>query len=121
MKLEWLISPRLTYKAVGEIAVIGGSAGVGLETVKAGLAAGYRVRAFSRHAGQINIDSESLKKMDGDALDSSSVKCAVAGVDAVILCLGVPMNLQLLTGPVTLFSTATAIVLDAMAQAGVDR
>lgn len=104
-----------------EFVVIGGSHGIGLETVKAGLAAGHRVRAFARHPERIGIDSESLQTMQGDALDAASVTRAVADMDAVVLCVGVPMNLQLFTGPITLFSTATRNVLDAMAREGVGR
>ena len=104
-----------------EIAVIGASAGIGLATVKAGLAAGYRVRAFARQAQGVQLDSPLLTKIDGDARDASSLLPAVTGVDAVILSLGVPMNLQLLTGPITLFSAATRVVLDTMTQANVNR
>ena len=109
------------YKPSRCIVVIGGSAGIGLETVKAGLAAGHRVRAFARCTERMQIHSESLEKLDGDALDPASVERAVADMDAVFLCLGVPMNLQLVTGPISLFSAATRIVLDAMAHRGTNR
>jgi putative NADH-flavin reductase len=101
--------------------VIGGSRGIGLETVKAALAAGHRVRAFARGAASIPIEAQELEKVAGDALDPASVASAVAGVDAVIQTLGAPRSAQSILVATTLFSRATRILIDAMRAAGVKR
>jgi putative NADH-flavin reductase len=101
--------------------VIGASRGVGLETVKAALAAGHRVRAFARRASSILIDAPELEKIAGDALDAASIARAVAGVDAVIQSLGAPRTAQSVLVATTLFSRATRILIDAMRAGGVRR
>jgi putative NADH-flavin reductase len=101
--------------------VIGASRGIGLETVKAALAAGYRVRAFARSAAAIPMEAPQLEKIAGDALDPASVAQAVAGVDAVIQSLGAPRTAQSVLAATTLFSRATRILIDAMRAGGVKR
>jgi putative NADH-flavin reductase len=101
--------------------VIGASQGIGLETVKAALAAGHRVRAFARSAASIPIDTPELEKIDGDALDPTAVAKAVAGTHAVVQSLGAPRTAQSLIVATTLFSRATRILIDAMRGAGVRR
>ena len=61
------------------ILVIGASRGIGLETVKAALAAGHDVRAFARSAQGIPVTHAKLTKISGDALDSDNVAAAVQG------------------------------------------
>lgn len=94
--------------------VMGASAGLGLEVVKQGLAAGYQVRAFARSAQSMELKHDQLESFSGDALDATAVQAALQNVDAVIQTLGVPFNLQLFTGPITLFSQATQTLLAAM-------
>lgn len=105
---------------MAEIVVVGASRGIGLETVKAALAAGHRVRAFARSAGAIPITDERLVKIAGDALDRTSVEAAIRGADGVIQTLGVSVGKELLTGT-RLFSTATRVLIDAMDGAGIKR
>ena len=57
----------------------------------------------------------------GDALDPATVQDALDGVDVVVQALGVPLSLDLLTKPVTLFSEATRVLLPAMKAAGVGK
>jgi putative NADH-flavin reductase len=45
----------------------------------------------------------------------------MAGVDAVIVTLGVRLGLEMLIGPVKLFSEATRVIVPAMERAGVHR
>lgn len=106
---------------MSHLLVIGASSGIGLEAVKLALAAGHQVRAFARSADRIHISHENLERFRGDALDPGSVRKALAGVDVVVQALGVPLNLRMVTGPVTLFSEATAVLLPAMHAAGVSR
>lgn len=101
--------------------VIGASRGVGLETVKAALAAGHRVRAFARGAGSIPVEAPELEKIAGDALQPADVAPAVAGVDAVIQSLGAPRTAQSILVATTLFSRATRILIDAMRAGAVKR
>lgn len=94
------------------ILIIGASKGIGLETAKQALAAGYQVRALARTASSIDIDSPKLQKVTGDARQTRDVEMALAGVDVVISTLGVGFGE--LFRPVRLFSEATKILISSM-------
>ncbi|WP_342108613.1 NAD(P)-dependent oxidoreductase [Methylobacterium sp. SI9] len=104
---------------MAHVLVIGASQGIGLETVRAALAAGHRVRAFARSADRIALSAPNLERYPGDALSRHDVEAALDGVDVVVQALGVPM--RDLLGPVRLFSDATGILIPAMEAAGVRR
>ena len=103
------------------VLVIGASRGIGLETVKALLAAGHSVRALARSASAIPIDDPRLEKIDGDALDKATVEKALNGVDAVVQSLGVAFSAEALFKGTTLFSRATRVLVDTMRARGVKR
>ncbi|WP_371038217.1 MULTISPECIES: NAD(P)-dependent oxidoreductase [unclassified Rhodosalinus] len=103
------------------ILVIGASRGIGLEVTRQALERGFTVRAMARSADKIALDSERLEPVPGDATDPADLRPALEGVDAVILALGVPKNLDFITKPVALFSTATQALLPLMSAAGVRR
>lgn len=105
---------------MAKILIIGASKGIGLETVKAGLAAGHDVRAFARTASSIWINNPKLAKIDGSALSRDETDAALKGVDAVIQSLGVN-DLQSLIFGTKLFSSATRVLVDAMTAAGIKR
>lgn len=106
---------------MAHVLVIGGSSGIGLETVKRALERGHRVRAFARSASGIDIEDEKLEKFDGDALEQESVEAALDGVDAVVQVLGVKLKPGTVFGGTDLFSESTRILLPAMTSKGVDR
>ncbi len=99
--------------------IIGASGGIGLETVRTALAAGHKVRAFSRSAGEIDIHDRYLEKRPGDALNATDIDAALEEVDVVVQVLGV--GARDLFGPVSLFSDATRILVAAMEKRSVKR
>jgi putative NADH-flavin reductase len=104
-----------------KVLIIGASRGIGLETVKAALRGGHKVRALARSAASIPIENAHLEKLSGNALNSDAIKDALAGVDVVIQTLGVDISLRAIVQPTTLFSTSTRILVDAMKAAGMNR
>jgi putative NADH-flavin reductase len=106
---------------MAHVLIIGGSSGIGLETVKLALKRGHSVRAFARSASGIDLDDDKLEKFDGDALDASSIEAALEDVDAVVVSLGIKLNPGTVLGGTDLFSKATEILIPAMKKQGVDR
>ncbi|MEM9357285.1 MAG: SDR family NAD(P)-dependent oxidoreductase [Pseudomonadota bacterium] len=106
---------------MAHILVVGGSRGIGEAVCRTAAAAGHHVRAMSR-SGQLRhgLDHE-CEAIKGDALDAADVRRALVDVDVVVQALGVPPSLDLLTKPVTLFSTATRILLPEMKASGVGK
>jgi putative NADH-flavin reductase len=101
------------------VLIIGASKGIGLETTRQALEAGYQVRALARSATAIGLTNPNLEKQRGDALKRKDIEPALVGVDVVIQTLGV--GLSELFRPVTLFSDATRVLLAAMKAQGVRR
>ena len=101
------------------ILIIGASKGIGLETTCQALEAGFNVRALARSATSINLSDAKLEKMPGDALNQKNVEAALAGVDMVIVTLGI--GLGDLFKPVHLFSQATRVLIAAMKDKRVNR
>jgi uncharacterized protein YbjT (DUF2867 family) len=102
--------------------VIGASRGIGLAVVRQALRRGFAVRAFARSAAKMaSLSSGALEMYTGNALDPNDIAAALTGVDAVILTLGVGTGVELLFGPVRLFSAATRIIVPAMQSAGIAR
>ncbi|WP_343611939.1 NAD(P)-binding oxidoreductase [Novosphingobium sp.] len=99
------------------ILVMGASRGIGMATAKAALDRGHKVRAFSRSTS--TIDHPMFSGMTGNALSPADVERALEGIDAVVQALGV--GLGDLFRPVTLFSQASAILIDAMQRLGPQR
>ena len=101
--------------------IIGASSGIGLATTKLALQRDHSVIAFSRSADSIPLQHDKLRKVVGDARKSDDVRRAISGADVVVQALGVPANARMLTGPIDLFSSATATLLPLMKEAGIRR
>ena len=108
-------------RSTTKILVIGASRGIGLETVRTALRAGYSVRALARSAAGVPIADVGLDKLSGDALDRDTIRNALQDVDAVIQTLGVDFSPRLIFEGTSLFSESTRILVDAMKAAGVKR
>jgi uncharacterized protein YbjT (DUF2867 family) len=106
---------------MAKVLIIGASRGIGLETVKAALRAGHRVRALARSAASLPIQDANLDPVSGDALDRDTIRDALQDVDVVIQTLGVNFAPKLIFDGTTLFSDSTRILVDAMKIAGVKR
>ena len=106
---------------MAKVLIIGASRGIGLETVRAALRAGHRVRALARSAASMPIQDANLDKVSGDALDRDTIRDALQDVDVVIQTLGVNFAPKLIFEGTTLFSDSTRILVDAMKVAGVKR
>ncbi len=100
---------------------MGGSRGIGLETVKALLKDDHEVVLFSRGAKSLQLNDTKLVKVSGDATSKNDVQAEIEGADAVVQALGVPINIKLITGPINLFSSATQNLISAMEIKGVRR
>jgi putative NADH-flavin reductase len=101
------------------VLIVGASKGVGLETTRQALDAGYDVRALARSANSIGLSNPELEKVRGNALNTKNVETALIGVDVVMQTLGV--GLGDLFRPVHLFSDATRVLIAAMRAQGVKR
>jgi uncharacterized protein YbjT (DUF2867 family) len=117
---EWA-GPFGSIDAVATVLIIGASRGIGLETVKAALQAGHSVRALARSARRIPVDHPRLEKMAGDALEMTTVKSALTGVDVVTQSLGISGGPEIILEPTRFFSTATRVLVTAMEEAQVKR
>ena len=88
------------------IIVVGATGKTGMHTWRKALQQGHQVTAFGR----------SVDRLSGDVLDSSDVTEAVAGHDAVIVCIG-STNLK----DTTTLSSGTKNIVDAMVQHEIER
>jgi uncharacterized protein YbjT (DUF2867 family) len=103
-----------------KILVIGASHGTGALCVRAALAKGHSVTAFSRTPSKLDLTHPALRKVAGDFHDASSVRNAVAGQDAVIICAS-PNSLGAIKEIPDYFSRGTKYCIDAMKEHGVKR
>lgn len=99
------------------ILVIGGTSGIGRETVRLGLERDHLMTAMSRNPERVTLTSENLQIIKGDILDPGSVDGAVKDQDAVVISIGAGPTRK----PVSLFSAGTRNVLASMSKFNVNR
>ena len=101
------------------VLIIGASKGIGLETTRQAIEAGYHVRGLARSAAAMALSDPNLEKICGDAMKSQDVEAALIGVDVAIQTLGIALGDMF--RPVHLFSDATRALITAMKSHGVKR
>jgi putative NADH-flavin reductase len=99
------------------ILVIGGTSGVGLETVKLALNRGHQLTAMARHPERLTLVHDRLAIVQGDVLDAASVVTAMTGHDVVVFTISIGPTRK----PVTVFSRGASNILEAMQKLGVPR
>jgi uncharacterized protein YbjT (DUF2867 family) len=104
---------------MAKILVIGASQGIGLAVCNTAARDGHTVRSMSRRGTAAAGHDKLIEPFAGDALKPDDVRQALEGIDVVVQALGVAPSLDLILRPVTLFSSATRILLPAMRTAGV--
>jgi len=102
------------------VLVLGATSGIGRHCVDVALARGLTVRAFARGAADLP-SLPGLEAFPGDATLSEDLRRALADIDAVIYTLGIRERMAMLWEPEELFSTSTALLLEEMQQAEVNR
>ena len=95
-----------------KIAVLGASAGIGLQCVRLALQKGHEVVALSRRVVPLP-DHAQLIRVQGSATDARAVRIAVEGAEAVLVKLGVKSPL-----PTTVFSDSSRILLQVLKEIG---
>ncbi len=103
-----------------KILVLGASQGTGALCVRTALAAGHTVTAFARTPAKLDLTHERLTKVAGDFHNEASVRAAVPGHDAVIICVS-STSLKGFKEKPDYFSSGTKFCIDAMKAAGVPR
>src|SRR5215470_3043247 len=96
------------------ILVLGAAGGVGRLIVGQALARGHKVTAFVRDPGKADLRKATVVR--GDVLDIQALSNALPSQEAVVYAIGVKS-----TGPTTLFSQSTQLLLTAMEQQQVKR
>jgi putative NADH-flavin reductase len=112
-------APKLDFQAPSSlnILIIGGTNGIGLQTVKLALDRGHTVTAVARRPERMTLSHERLKTIEGNILSPASLKSTMAGSDAVVIAIGISPTRE----PVSVFSEGTANTLNAMQKNGLQR
>jgi putative NADH-flavin reductase len=95
-----------------KIAVLGASAGIGLQCVQLALQKGHEVVALSRRVVPIP-DQAKLIRVHGSATDASAVRTAADGAEAILVTLGTKSPL-----PTTMFSDSSRILRHILKELG---
>lgn len=104
-----------------KVLIFGATGNIGRLTVKEAIAAGHEVTGFARSPEKLEMESENLHKVSGDAMDVDSVDAAMPGHDAVIIVFGVPVNWSTLTSVPDLCTVGTQNIIASMKRHNVQR
>ena len=99
------------------VLVVGATGPTGREVVARAAARGHDVVALVRRRGGGAPTGARIETRQGDVLDPNSLKPALLGCDVVLCALGSGVSLR----PMTMLSTGTRNLIDAMKVAGVRR
>ena len=88
-----------------KIAIIGASAGIGLQCTRLALEKGHEVTSLSRRVVPLP-DHTKLRRVQGSATNSNDVRAAVEGADSILVTLGVKSPFA-----TTLFSDSARVLL----------
>ena len=95
-----------------KIAIIGASAGIGLEVTRLALEKGHEVTTLSRRVVSLP-DHAKLRRVQGSATNQNDVRAAVEGADAILVTLGVKSPFA-----TTLFSDSARVLLQTIREMG---
>jgi putative NADH-flavin reductase len=95
-----------------KIAVLGASAGIGLQCVRLALQKGHEVVTLSRRVVPIP-DQAKLTRVQGSATNASAVRTALEGAEAVLVTLGTKNPLS-----TTMFSDSSRVLLHVLQEIG---
>ncbi len=98
-----------------KVALIGGTGKSGKYLTQELLKRGYHIRLLHRHPADVVMPHPLLEVVQGDARDGVIISKLLSGCAAVMSTLGQPK------GEASIFSTATANILAAMQQHGINR
>lgn len=93
-----------------KILIIGATRGIGLALTKLALESGHEVTALVRDVSKMALSHANLRVLHGDVGNQRSIEVALAGQDAVCVCIGVGPSRK----PVDIFSNGARTVLAAM-------
>jgi len=96
-----------------KIAIIGASAGVGLEATRLALRQGHEVTTLSRRIDPLP-DHPSVRKVRGSSTVPRDVKAAAEGADAILVTIGTGNS----TKATTLYSDSARTLLQGLQEAG---
>ena len=102
------------------ILVFGAEGATGRRVVRQAVARGHSVRASDRSIGDPAALPRGVEAVEADVL-AGDLRPGVAGMDAVISCLGVPNDPRTLLNPPPLYTTGTRRITEAMEAEGVPR
>ena len=102
-----------------KLALFGATGFSGRVVLEEALSRNHEVVALVREPAALDVDDDRLTVMRGDALEQADVDRCIAGVDAVVHCLGVGGKGN--GAPTTLVSDSVALVLKSMGTHGVRR
>ncbi len=100
-----------------KIIVFGATGGTGKETVLQALGKGYEVTALVRNPAAFKLEHPHLIILQGDVTQPFTLEKAIAGMDAVISCLGNGKS----TKPTTVYSAGIKNIISAMDVTGTKR